>query len=1019
MPTTATLRTQRHARFCYLWLLDGCELAFTDNAILTTGDFTGEGHDIRAYLETDGMQVEEALDLRSGRLDETTSTFVLVDFDAILGQLFAAEAEDEEPLEQSVYPADDLAARVELHGMHVGTEAIGPSGERGQWPCVPGFNFAQMHIGLDQELPQHRPAPVTSSPIVWRGRRCALYRCYVDTDGTRRPFAEAERIWWGSMTDQGRVDGRRWELEVAGPQSWLQRDLGVLTQRDPVFAIGTLELSDAPGQDETRIGVLFNKVSAGAGLNEIYGERLFVASITGDVPADIIADISAELQTAQNTAGTDGAFTDANNRYVSIDGLGRFTIHTDPDTDAIARMRLTLHRKVWQALGYDPIAQRAAEGADFVAFSYYDVDGEGMPNELSPHGPAPGAGYITATIDTKAATDEANGDNDGLPRQYRPLYSGGVTVLLANGANGNGQIIDLDNGLGGSSIYVRGQWSQPVASDPDAPEDPYPLGAGANRQGLWLFYGKRRLAGVGSGGTPGPEFDEYWVGRASWRSGSLQQQGLVLGGRIVVTEWLPPRVFGYDRPLPESDWVGRANANGDYRIRAVPILALDYRGSAAYERAHVVIERLLRSTGTAGPWSSYALDPAAQPSAGTNNSAGTPPRDAEVEDLGLAIPGDMIANVLAFGLEGDALPQGLGDVKVAFGPGMAADQLLEGLMRPFGWAWSLRDGVYGIFTPSRPPSPDAVDFELDGSTKLGTGGEGSISQDLRAFAPIDRFKLRYSYAAHLEKFTKELVVDSKDTGRRYRHGGIEETQPAHGVRTTEGWPTRSRDLGVWWARRHFFVRSWPSIDRVPRHVGEYARITDPRGFDPSGVYGIDDMMAVVTRVVTTLRPGSREPFTALDVLVYAGSAGLPRLHAFAGRGIGIDTSTNRVYTAENWLGFPHPDWSGDASYFIEGLFPGLAAVGDEADVSICQWNGSAWEAPLAVRYVRGAGVDGNGPYVELDAYPTGYRHKMDTLIVLTPRGSQTGAWVLERYGVTCSKAGTFDGGTPGPRWEDV
>lgn len=1008
MPTTTSLTTRRFARFCYLWLIDGIEMAFTDDALLEPGDFTGYGHDVRAYLDTSGAQVEEAVDIRSGKLDEVSATFTLIDFDGELAELFRAEDPDEEPLEQSVYPADDLAARTELHGLHVGTERIGPAGERAQYPCIPGHQIGSMHIGADQELPHHRPAPVTSTPIVWRGRRCALYRCYIDTDGTRRPFSEAERIWWGTMTDQGQVDGRRWELEVAGPQSWLQRDLGVLTQRDPVYAIGALALSDLAGLDETRIGVSFSLAIAGG--NELYGSRDFTASITGDTPADIIADISAELSTAQGTVGPDGAFNAANNRYVSIDGLGRITIHTDADDNNIARMRLTLHAKVWRALGYDPIAQRAADGAEHVAFAYYAAEGPDLPNEGAPNGTAPGSGYLTATIDTKAPADPDNGDNDGHPRVYQPLYTGGVTVLLARIGDGVVQVIDIDNGLGGSSVYARGQWSRPPASDPDSPEDPYPLGGGVNRQGLWLFYGKRRDS---SG-----EYDERWVGRASWPAGALQQRGLVSGGRIVVHEWLPPRRFGFDRPTPAADWAARANAEESYRIRAVPILALDYHAHA-YERAHVVIERLLRSSGTAGPWSSYSLDPAAAPQAGDNDSAGNPPRDAEVEDLGLAIPGEMVANVLAFGLEGEALPQGLGEVKVAFSPGQPADDLLEGLMRPFGWAITLRGGAYGIFSPSRTPEPAAVDVVLDGSTKLGTrGGEGSITQELRAFAPIDRFELTYSFAPHFEKFAQAYATDSKDTGRRYRAGGIVERQRGHGIRHLEGWSTRARDLGTWWNRRHFFVRNWPYLDREPRRVGEWVRITDPRGADPAGTYGLDEMLGVITRVQTNLKPGDGEPFAALDVLVYAGSAGVPRLHAFAARAIGIDTDNDLLYVSDNWLGIAHPDWPGDASRFLETPFPGLAAMGGEADIVIVQWDGAAWREPITGHFVRGAGTDANGDYLALDSTPAGYYHKMDTLVFLAPRGDQTAPWVLERYGVTCTRAGTFDGATPGYRWED-
>ena len=94
MPSTTTLSRRRHARFACLWLIDGVAMAFSDDPILELGDFTGAGHDVRAYLETRGMVLEEALDIRSGRLDETSSSFELLDLDGELASLFRAEDPD-------------------------------------------------------------------------------------------------------------------------------------------------------------------------------------------------------------------------------------------------------------------------------------------------------------------------------------------------------------------------------------------------------------------------------------------------------------------------------------------------------------------------------------------------------------------------------------------------------------------------------------------------------------------------------------------------------------------------------------------------------------------------------------------------------------------------------------------------------------------------------------------------------------------------------------------------------------
>lgn len=1008
MPTTTSLQGLASARYAHLLLVDGIRIGFTDDSILTAGTFTGaSGHDIQLLLKTDGTEVEEALNFRTGQLDQTTSTFTLLDLDraGVLPDLFRAIDSAEFPLGLSIFPSDSLAAYPEVHGRFVGTETIGATGARHQFPVISGYTIGDMHVGGDQELPHHRAAPVTRDPIVWRGRRCALYRCYVDLDGTRRPFSEAQRVWWGTITDQGLVNGREWRIDADGPLSWLQKEFGVLTQRDPVPAIGQLVLNTAAGQDETRIGIRLHRGGDAIAGNESYAVRQFTTAITGTIAGDIASDISAELATAAGAAGADGAFDAAQNRWVSIDSAGKIGIHID-DTAAEygARMELVLHRKVWAALGYAIGDQVDREESDqyYIEFSDY----EGGPTLGDP----PGSGYVNARIKTWARDGRDPIDNGGNPRYFFPLYSGGTSTLLANLNNGTGQIVDLGDGFGSTIIYHRGQLSRPVASDPADPTAAYPLGSGATRQGLWLFFGKRRRGDV--------EWDEYQVARASWRNGNLNQQGQVLASEIVVTEWLRPRDFGYDRPKMVDDWVIRTNAEEEYRVQAVPILALDYW--AAYERADVVIERMLRSTGTSTGWSSFANDPATILDGGDNDSAGIIRRDAEYVDTGCAVPDEMVGNIFVFGLVYDSLPSDLGRVKVAFSPGTSTAKIFESLTRPFGIAWTLRGGVYGVFDPYTTPSPLDIDFVLTGANKVADGGENrssSTGQELRALAPIDRFELNYSWAAHIDRHRLKYSTDSTDYGRRYRHGGVIERMDGMGMRNLSGWAERMRQLGDWWNQRHFMIHGYPYMDREPRHVGEFGRITDPRGVNPEGTYGITQMIACVTGVRTPLRPEEGEPHAYLDLLVYANTASTPRLHAMSARGFGIDTDNNRIYTRDNWLGFFGAPWPGDNTFFTEPDLAGIDALGGDLDLTIIQWDG-AWRTPIAGVQVTGTGSDGTGDYVQLDGAPSEYFHRMDTIIIASQRGTQAAQWALDYYGVTCAEDGQF-GATDGFRWEDL
>ena len=1018
MPTTDALQGLPSARFAHLLLVDGIGLAFTDNEILVPGSFTGvDGHDVRNYLITSNTELEELLNPRSGQLDHTTATFVLhdVDREGVLPDLFRAVDPSEAPLDTTIYPGDSAAAQTEVHNLNVGTERFGAAGERHLYPVVSGFALGDMHIGADQELPHHRPAPITRDPIVWRGRRCALYRCYIDTDGTRRPYSEAQRIWWGTITDQGMVNGREWSIEADGPLSWLQREFGILTQRDPVPAIGSVVLSSTVGQDETRIGVTLSRRDNVGTNNEEYGQRDFTTALTGATPADIIAELSAELATASGSAGADGAFDAADNRWVSIDATGQIGIHTDEGSDGEAVMSMSLHHKVWAALGYDPTEQDAREpGSEYyVRFAYYASDGEGvLGNGGAPNGDPPGSGYLIGSFFTRERGNPFVLDNNGNPRYFKPLYAGGTSVLLADLNGGEGQIVDLGDGFGSTIIYHRGQLSRPIAGDPDDPTSAYPINGGANRQGLWLFYGKRREGER--------EFDDYQVARASWRAGSIGQQGQVIGSQIVVTEWLTPRRFGFDVRRISSDWVIRSNAEEEYRVRAVPIIALDYRAGLSYERADVVVERMLRTTGTSTGWSSYNTDPAASLDGGDNDSAGIVRRDAEHVDYGCAIPDSMVANILSFALVYDGLPDSLGDVKVAFSPGTPTSQIFESLTRPFGLSFTLRGGRYGVHDPFTTPSPEDIDFVLSGATKavdIRAMRESETGQELRALAPIDRFELEYSWAPHQDRNTKKYTVDSKDVGRRYRHGGVVDKINGMGMRSTAGWGTRMRTVGEWWARRHFIVQDYPYLDRALRHVGEFCRLTDPRGVNPEGTYGITQMIAKVIGVRTVLRPGPGEPHAYLTLLVYANTATTPRLHAMSARAFGIDTDNNRIYVRDNWLGFYGDPWPGDASYFVEPTFAGVESVGGDLEITIVQWDGG-WRSPVTGRTVTGTGSDGTGAYLQLDGAPSEYFHRMDTIVIAAPRGTVTAQWALDYYGVTCAEDGEF-GTTSGFRWEDL
>jgi hypothetical protein len=595
MPTSIELRALGgDLQFAHVILFDGVQDgAFADHADLV-GFTTGTGHNVRLGFQREAA-LRMAIDLRTGQFEDSTSTFTVIDFEGDLVSLFAAIDPTERPLTDvpvgagtNIAPGDDLSARTELHGRYIGTERIGSSGARHQYSCVPGFDVGLEHQIVVPAL-DLAASPVSDRPLVWAGRRCAVYRIYRDHvtypdpatgPSSWRPFSEATRVWWGTLKDQGVVSGHEWRFEADGPESWLRKPLGVGYQTRPVVVVANVTLSSDPENDETGIGIEMLVPTGGVGFQQ-FGSDDFSTSISASTPEDVRADVSAAVAALASAGGVDGAWLDQAGWVIELDATsGNVRIGIDPNLDSHGRMHLCLHRKAWAIMGYDVTLQTAlaVDAEDGRALIFFPAE---MPG--SSFSDAPGPDYWVGRFVTGDNTSEypRGGNNGGLPRRYTPFYRGGTYVLRAD--LDGGQVVRLgDATLGGgtsqSTIAHRGQLDRPPASDPNNPSSPYALSGGnVDRQGLVLFYGKRRFE------NEEDTVDEYQVGRCSWRNAAGQQDGLINGDIIVVNEWLEPARFGFNRPKLESDWVARVNASDDNIIHAAAILDLGYQSGSAYD----------------------------------------------------------------------------------------------------------------------------------------------------------------------------------------------------------------------------------------------------------------------------------------------------------------------------------------------------------------------------------------------------------------------------------------------------
>ncbi|TXH45338.1 MAG: hypothetical protein E6Q97_31750, partial [Desulfurellales bacterium] len=821
------------------------------------------------------------LDLESGLIEEDSATFRLLDIDGTVPAFFGGLDKPYQQLGQRL-PAGSTPIAAPLvganedslpadEGGYLGTEAIGPNGERNYYSHVPWASMpGQDHPATDEPFPVFTTRD--TGPLLVEGRRVALYRIIFDPDtGTWPSFDDQfiggrPMLWWGTLRQAGKVEGRIWSINCAGPGSWLRRSLANRAPTSWFPVASEVQFAD----NERKVYLDFYKTDI-YGFDYWYGHDVASYSVPDGSPSAVASYLSSAISTVAGTAGQDGVWT----ADVPVAGaassiefdLLSVTVSTLADCGYAARLVITLHIRAWRLLGWEPLYE---------------------PGSLS--GPQPlfvdsGDGYYTAYFATvppgsdpvsKEGGPEWTGE--GIPRIYTPLYPGGVSVLSGLG----GQVVSIaTENL--APLYVESQTIR--ARPPFAEID----GTDTDSWRLWAFRGPIQLAGEDE------PVDTVQVARCSWVSdgyGLVADDASGIRKGLHISGWLDPRLFGLNFE-PINKWVGWAsndNADDDEgKIQASPLSFFGVYYNRP-DRAADTIIRTLVSTGT-GAWDPAIVDTSDDFVDGYSASWFTegenptglayPAMDAEIYDLSLQIPAAMI-DLASFAEVGADLPGGesgplaMGKVAVQ-GTSIQSEELLGALMAPRGWCFSLKRGKFGLFAPhlgSEAKYDDAVDFEITESDLHGEAGDPASTipeVELRPVFPFDRMTVDYTgdpTEGWLEG-QSSYEAKARDPGARARSGTRKREVKAPDLIATEwfvgdkakkvelvqSWQNDLKKLwevGVasWLSRPHRLLTGL----RVSRpkgqdiYPGAILKLTNPWPANSTGSYGVTGGYARVLSV---------------------------------------------------------------------------------------------------------------------------------------------------------------------------
>lgn len=1003
-----------------------------------------------------------AVDLRLGELSDSDAVIEIDDIDGTLAALFGSSIANAETLMTTLEPGTDPAPDA-LDSMHVGHEAIGSAGQRRRYSCVPGYNVGLRHLGYNHAYAIGQgPTPVTANPVLWPGRRVAVYRVK-KIGGTWQALSAAERVWFGSLLGQGSHDAGTWSFKCAGPESWASGNLGSAAWETPLECEPLFSLKDGVAAGEELVTVSIQLVQLD---DTSVVHHTWQASYGADIPGgtttytDLVQAINDILDAAQTDATSGDAYQEGNSqvRYSTSPGHDGFIVEWNRDAEDasafdpvtandewVVRFQVGLHEKVWAALGYDVRQQSGADPVDqpeaFALFSPVGTKGRWIGDFFSADKYAMAA-YMSEGQDF-SGLQKTNYTNGQAERRWPPLFAGG-------GAQWSGQVgqeftFDTD-----SPVFMPSSLSRPLMADPDDPAAAFTIGGDigpVTHTGLIVITGPYRRRGDTDKmeAVEGYAFElererregkTVQVARVCWREvsdGSLAVDA-DSRARLVIYRWEDPKLFGFDYSKFTGSWAAWRDppVGSSLGFSARPLVVFDH-GDAG-DRIDRVMQRVLATTGTAVSWFSdsgltidlYGLNPAsAFLEAGANDYAtGAVPFDAEVAEMGLGVPASMIQDEAAWTAAVSVVGPNLRRCKAAFGSNISANKLMRTLLSPTGLCMSLAGGKFGIFDPWSLPTPEEADAEIDAEWYAGKAGDPTSAipkQEFRVLAPIDWLDVKARIEPYEGKPFRTFQRKATDMGARYRSQTIPHAITGDhlvhpqipnllGASWTSELSARWKDGFAFWGLQHFAVPlDLHAEDAIGLWPGNSILLTDEWLADPAGEYGLN----IAAGWVVSRTFDARNERVLLKVMINAETDF--RMYAPAALATRYDEDEEdlgyRLAVADDWLGFRAGVYGVDCQGFAE---PTWSIEGGDALIEIFQFDAVSWTRGI-FGTVGSVTAAENDCWLNLTGALTGatFYSDMHHVVVLREFADQAAAWVLQWFAPVCLEDGTHSTGEDG------
>lgn len=1071
MPTVEEIHQAPHNIGGWVLFIEGVPYAWTDiRGIAGSGVGSWIGVDERTVLQ--GLVVPAEIDL--GRTDPWRAELVqsqplVFGINDLTGQdlvvdVFKAFEQDSKtdsmgsPLSPLQDPAPEFGAGqaqtpIPLWSRHIGTEAIGPAGERRYlFPMPEGAPPGFDHIaGIGWP-----PSLVTEQATIFAGRWWALYRVVQDPETKTYP-GWLEQHQGGSLISYGKIkgrgawantsSGRTFQMACFGPTSLLRKSINLSRPSRWHGVQGGISITGDRAKVAAWIAnVPRRKISEGgiAVVPSTYECQTLLSGNTLDgltTRAEIVERLNQIVQ-CMITGLDQGPVLGATNAiwtgpnlaaqlpwrdlngdrdvYITPDGSTIRIKCEDPtfNVDEGYSIGIALDATVWQLLGWDINRFTRNAGVCPVGGSLW---GE-QPGEAA----MPPFHYVAEFSTRSDQSDPPDQwSNGGLWQVYTAPYQAGTVTLQPEGGD------ELRLGVG----VVRSASQYQQAYNPGAQID----GEDVNASGWWMFRGERITAQAFERGEDPEPYTQIafceWVATPGREGVEIDGAGYA---RLRTIRWEDPRIFGLEDERMQEPWVSVLGG-----LECTPLGVLGALGlpSAPGWRQRT-IPSMLVSTGTA-TWEDTGVSVTITP--GANHPPGLSPQDpfpgdVMAADLGCGIPQTLV-DVESWGLALSSLPGGTAKALNRTLYGVLGTDKMERVLRMLhagaGIGWSLRrvNGLptFGAYNPLGALGPADAELVITrgdlAEAEIREESQWTAVVELRDGGPYDVFEISVDGAPGERGTNYEQSLESQDYARPYRDGrmswpiideGLRDPTPWLGTPQAElfDWIGAARTrfaagFGPYYARQRRIYRANVDARMMTRiGIGTIVRVIDPTAESPDGTRGIDHMGRVLHPVILT--DGNMGQAVRVAIELEAEGVGDAKIWSPSAQGgVGSwDGDTSTLTLTENWSEVPGDHR--DVAHFVQPTWD--VGVHDPGPLRVAIYqseNGRDYPAFAEARADVIAVDEGTNTMTLGNISGRIFRDRIKW-VVAAPTDEQTAPWAQELFIPVTESDGTA-AGQPGGR----